>query len=82
MSAMISARDLVKRYPLPSGDVAAVAGIDLEVAAGFMPTPFPVVAGHEGAGVVELVGAAVTGFSPGDRVVASFSFCGGNLPAR
>src|SRR5258705_13254316 len=49
---------------------------DLEAAAGFMPTPFPVVAGHEGAGVVELAGAAVTGFSPGDRVVASFSFCG------
>src|ERR1700716_1946205 len=49
---------------------------DLEAAAGSMPTPFPVVAGHEGAGVVELVGAAVTGFSPGDRVVASFSFCG------
>src|SRR5712672_115991 len=49
---------------------------DLEVAAGFMPTPFPVVAGHEGAGVVEAVGSAETGFSPGDRVVASFSFCG------
>ena len=49
---------------------------DLVVASGFMPTPFPVVAGHEGAGVVEAVGSAVTGFSPGDRVVASFSFCG------
>jgi aryl-alcohol dehydrogenase len=49
---------------------------DLEVAAGFMPTPFPVVAGHEGAGVVEAVGSAVRGFTPGDRVVASFSFCG------
>jgi aryl-alcohol dehydrogenase len=41
-----------------------------------MPTPFPVVAGHEGAGVVEDVGAAVAGFRRGDRVVASFSFCG------
>jgi aryl-alcohol dehydrogenase len=40
---------------------------DLEVAAGFMPTPFPVVAGHEGAGVVELVGAAVTDGSVGLR---------------
>jgi aryl-alcohol dehydrogenase len=57
----------------------AAAGLchtDLEVAAGRMPTPLPVVAGHEGAGVVEVVGAAVTGFGPGDRVVASFSFCG------
>ncbi|MCU1683970.1 MAG: NAD(P)-dependent alcohol dehydrogenase [Amycolatopsis sp.] len=49
---------------------------DLEVAAGRLPTPFPVVAGHEGTGVVEAVGSAVDGFRPGDRVVASFSFCG------
>jgi aryl-alcohol dehydrogenase len=55
---------------------AGLCHTDLEVAAGRMPTPFPVVAGHEGAGAVEAVGAAVTGFSPGDRVVASFSFCG------
>jgi aryl-alcohol dehydrogenase len=55
---------------------AGLCHTDLEVAAGRMPTPFPVVAGHEGAGVVEAVGSAVTGFSPGDRVVASFSFCG------
>jgi aryl-alcohol dehydrogenase len=49
---------------------------DLEVAGGFMPTPFPVVAGHEGAGIVEAVGSAVRGLYPGDRVVASYSFCG------
>jgi len=49
---------------------------DLEVAAGRMPTPFPVVLGHEGTGVVETVGSSVSGFSPGDRVVASLSFCG------
>jgi aryl-alcohol dehydrogenase len=55
---------------------AGLCHTDLEVAAGRMPTPFPVVAGHEGAGVVVAVGSAVTGFSPGDRVVASFSFCG------
>jgi len=41
-----------------------------------MPTPFPVVLGHEGTGVVETVGSSVTGFRPGDRVVASLSFCG------
>jgi aryl-alcohol dehydrogenase len=55
---------------------AGLCHTDLEVAAGHMPTPFPVVIGHEGAGVVEAVGSAVTGFSPGDRVVASISFCG------
>ncbi|MFJ2827844.1 NAD(P)-dependent alcohol dehydrogenase [Streptomyces sp. NPDC087263] len=55
---------------------AGLCHTDLEVAAGRMPTPLPVVAGHEGAGVVEAVGSAVTGFGPGDRVVAGFSFCG------
>jgi aryl-alcohol dehydrogenase len=55
---------------------AGLCHTDLEVAAGRMPTPFPVVAGHEGTGVVEAVGPAVSGFSPGDRVVASFSYCG------
>jgi aryl-alcohol dehydrogenase len=55
---------------------AGLCHTDLEVAAGRLPTPLPVVAGHEGAGVVETVGSAVTGFSPGDRVVAGFSFCG------
>jgi len=55
---------------------AGLCHTDLEVAAGNLPTPLPVVAGHEGAGVVEAVGSAVTSFRPGDRVVASFSFCG------
>ncbi len=36
----------------------------------------PVVLGHEGAGIVERVGAAVSGYQPGDRVAVSFSSCG------
>lgn len=32
--------------------------------------PFPLVLGHEGAGVVESVGAGVTRFSPGESQVA------------
>lgn len=55
---------------------AGLCHTDLEVAAGNMPTPLPVVAGHEGAGVVRAAGSAVTGFGPGDRVLASLSFCG------
>ena len=36
---------------------------------GVLPTPLPVVLGHEGAGIVEQVGAAVSGFQAGDAVV-------------
>lgn len=36
----------------------------------------PAVFGHEGAGVVEAVGTAVTGLGPGDRVVLTFGSCG------
>ncbi|MFT8244315.1 NAD(P)-dependent alcohol dehydrogenase [Roseomonas sp. BN140053] len=43
---------------------------------GKRPVPQPVVLGHEGAGVVERVGTAVTGFRPGDHVVMSYNFCG------
>lgn len=39
-------------------------------------SPYPVVLGHEGAGVVEKVGANVTGIVAGDHVVMSFAHCG------
>jgi aryl-alcohol dehydrogenase len=38
--------------------------------------PFPVVLGHEGAGVVVKTGAGVTELAPGDPVVMSFHSCG------
>ncbi len=38
--------------------------------------PFPVVLGHEGAGVVDAVGAGVSDLQAGDHVVLSFSHCG------
>lgn len=34
--------------------------------------PFPLVLGHEGAGVVESVGSGVTKFTPGDKVIPLF----------
>ncbi|MEU5891073.1 NAD(P)-dependent alcohol dehydrogenase [Streptomyces sp. NPDC047461] len=49
---------------------------DLGVASGGLPFPLPGVLGHEGAGVVEAVGPAVTGIEPGDHVVLSFTSCG------
>jgi aryl-alcohol dehydrogenase len=38
--------------------------------------PAPIVLGHEGAGVVEKVGAGVTKVQPGDHVVLTFNSCG------
>lgn len=37
---------------------------------------FPIVLGHEGVGVVEQVGSAVTEFSLGDHVIMTYDFCG------
>lgn len=42
-----------------------------------VPAPFPAVYGHEGAGVVEKVGARVRKLKPGDHVVMSCNSCGG-----
>jgi aryl-alcohol dehydrogenase len=38
--------------------------------------PLPAVLGHEGAGVVEAVGSAVTSVTPGDHVGMTFDSCG------
>lgn len=37
---------------------------------------FPNVLGHEGAGIVEKVGEAVTEVKPGDHVILSYGYCG------
>ena len=49
---------------------------DLSVRSQVIPFPLPAVLGHEGAGVVEEVGAAVKRLRPGDHVLASFTSCG------
>jgi aryl-alcohol dehydrogenase len=43
---------------------------------GGVGTPRPVVLGHEGAGIVEAVGAGVSHVAPGDHVALSGSSCG------
>ena len=57
----------------------AAAGIchtDLIIRDQWYPVPLPAVLGHEGAGVVEAVGAAVTKVAPGDHVALSYGSCG------
>src|SRR2546423_9389994 len=56
---------------------AGLCHSDVSVIDGTIPFPTPVVLGHEGAGVVESVGEAVTTLEPGDHVVLStLSNCG------
>jgi S-(hydroxymethyl)glutathione dehydrogenase/alcohol dehydrogenase len=52
---------------------AGLCHTDLEVMRGAIAMPLPMVLGHEGAGVVEAVGDAVTGVEVGDRVVLSWN---------
>ncbi|MBI2168676.1 MAG: Zn-dependent alcohol dehydrogenase [Actinobacteria bacterium] len=55
---------------------SGVCHSDLSLQHGKFPYPVPCVPGHEGAGVVEEVGEAVTRVSPGDHVVlSSFPAC-------
>lgn len=50
---------------------------DLHARDGYFPNlPYPIVCGHEGAGIVEAVGAAVADLAAGDPVVISFPYCG------
>lgn len=53
-----------------------VCHTDISVMGRPFPVAQPIVLGHEGAGVVEAVGSAVTKVQVGDRVVLSFNFCG------
>ncbi len=53
-----------------------VCHTDLSVRDQFYPTPLPCVLGHEGSGIVEKVGSAVTSVQPGDSIVMSYQSCG------
>jgi Zn-dependent alcohol dehydrogenase len=56
---------------------AGLCHSDVSVIDGTIPFPTPVVLGHEGAGVVEQVGDAVTKVRPGDHVVlTTIASCG------
>jgi L-iditol 2-dehydrogenase len=79
----VALRDVETPEPGP-GDVrvrsvrAGVCRTDLDIATGALDprwVRFPVVPGHEWSGVVDAVGAGVTGVEAGERVV-----CEGNIP--
>jgi S-(hydroxymethyl)glutathione dehydrogenase/alcohol dehydrogenase len=70
--------DAVIEDPRP-GEVLvklAASGVchsDYHVVLGEWTSPMPLVLGHEGAGIVEAVGAGVTSVAPGDHVVLSWT---------
>jgi S-(hydroxymethyl)glutathione dehydrogenase/alcohol dehydrogenase len=85
--------DELQMQPLQAGDVlvriraSGLCHTDLEVIQGSLAYPMPIVLGHEGAGVVEDVGAAVTRVRPGDHVILSWNpncghcfYCARDLP--
>ncbi|MEV5595345.1 NAD(P)-dependent alcohol dehydrogenase [Streptomyces sp. NPDC052496] len=55
---------------------ASICHTDLIMRQVWPPQRLPMVFGHEGAGVVEAVGDAVTGFVPGDTVCLTYRSCG------
>lgn len=61
---------------------SGVCHTDAIVRDGVYPTPLPAVLGHEGAGVVEAVGAEITTVVPGDHVVLSAAYCTHCLECR
>jgi len=69
--------DALETAPLRAGDVliripcSGLCHTDLEMIQGALAYPMPIGLGHEGAGVVEAVGAERHDGQPGDHVVCS-----------
>ena len=75
--------DTLEMAPLQAQDVlvrvraSGLCHTDLEVIQGTLAYPMPIVLGHEGAGVVEAVGSAVSRVKRGDHVICSWNpHCG------
>jgi len=61
---------------------AGLCHTDLAARDQLVPSPFPIVLGHEGAGIVEKIGKRVQKVKPGDHVVLSYVACGVCTPCR
>jgi len=57
-------------------EAVGVCHTDDNARLGRMPVRFPIILGHEGAGTVERVGAAVSRIRAGDRVLFTPDYCG------
>jgi aryl-alcohol dehydrogenase len=57
-------------------EAVGVCHTDDNARLGRLPVVYPIILGHEGAGVVERVGDAVTRVRPGDRVLFTPDYCG------
>ncbi len=57
-------------------EAVGICHTDLVFATGELGTPFPLILGHEGAGVIDKIGEGVTGLAPGDKVLLTFDSCG------
>ena len=76
-----SVEELELEAPRPDEVLVRIVGVgvchtDVKMRDGARPLPLPIVLGHEGAGVVEAVGSAVSEVRSGDHVVLSFDYCG------
>jgi S-(hydroxymethyl)glutathione dehydrogenase/alcohol dehydrogenase len=83
VGAPLEVRDDIELAPPGPGEVLvriAASGVchsDVSVRDGHIPLPVPMVLGHEGAGVIEMLGPDVHGVAVGDHVVLSFTpMCG------
>jgi len=54
---------------------SGVCHTDLTVGAGLLPSSFPAILGHEGAGIVKKVGSDVKSLKEGDHVLLSWTHC-------
>jgi S-(hydroxymethyl)glutathione dehydrogenase / alcohol dehydrogenase len=75
--AVLDMADLQPHDVLVRIRASGLCHTDLEVIQGQLAYPLPIVLGHEGAGIVEAVGADVTTVKPGDHVICSWNpYCG------
>lgn len=74
--------EAVKIDPPRAGEVlvriraVGICHTDMVFASGAMGSPFPLILGHEGAGLVEAVGEGVAKVRPGQKVLLTFNSCG------